>query len=254
MWYTPLIASLPPWWRLLQCLRRYRDSSELVHLANALKYTSSIVATIIGAVRKSHCEWFGPQRCRTIYSCIFDVTLLANTAITTLWILASFINSCYTSVWDIKMDWGLLRPSSQNFLLRDELVFHKAVSISHEVYHGCLLTQGVINNRPIILLRFSMCVFDLHGWPIWCVCVWMVTSSHSFWQQWRHVVVYNGTYSDWKTRYVQQTSPEFCNHPLIIMQYGCIALEQLWTIPCDQGDPIALCTQWANQNHRSTWW
>lgn len=142
MWYTPLIASLPPWWRLLQCLRRYRDSSELVHLANALKYTSSIVATIIGAVRKSHCKYFDPQHCRTIYSCIFDITLLANTAITTLWILASFINSCYTSVWDIKMDWGLLHPSSQNFLLRDDLVFHKAVSISYEMYHhGCFLTR-----------------------------------------------------------------------------------------------------------------
>lgn len=38
------------------------------------------------------------------------------------------------------MDWGLLQPSSQNLLLRDELVFHKAVSMYiHD--HDCLLTQ-----------------------------------------------------------------------------------------------------------------
>ncbi|CDS05005.1 hypothetical protein LRAMOSA07535 [Lichtheimia ramosa] len=123
MWYTPLIASLPPWWRLLQCLRRYRDSSELVHLANALKYTSSIVATIIGAVRKSH----------------------PNSAITILWILASLINSCYTSVWDIKMDWGLLQPSSQNLLLRDELVFHKATYYLASILDVCLRFAWVTN-------------------------------------------------------------------------------------------------------------
>ncbi|KAI8081205.1 EXS family-domain-containing protein [Thamnidium elegans] len=44
---------------------------------------------------------------------------------TVFWILTSLLSSCYTSTWDIKMDWGLLRPNTENFLLRDELVFYK---------------------------------------------------------------------------------------------------------------------------------
>lgn len=45
-----------------------------------------------------------------------------------LWILLATINSCYTSTWDLKMDWGLVRSNSRYYLLRDELVFHRTVS------------------------------------------------------------------------------------------------------------------------------
>lgn len=53
-WLTPLLASLPPWWRLLQCLRRYKDSGEKVHLINGAKYMSSILATLMNGMRKIH--------------------------------------------------------------------------------------------------------------------------------------------------------------------------------------------------------
>jgi hypothetical protein len=52
MWVAPFLASLPPWWRLLQCFRRYRDSNETVHLLNAAKYTSSIMAAIVTGLRR----------------------------------------------------------------------------------------------------------------------------------------------------------------------------------------------------------
>lgn len=59
IWVAPFLASLPPWWRLLQCFRRYRDSNETVHLYNAAKYTSSILAAIVTGLRrmyrKYHC-------------------------------------------------------------------------------------------------------------------------------------------------------------------------------------------------------
>lgn len=57
MWTTPLIASLPPWWRFLQCLRRYHDSGEKVHLMNAAKYSSSILATVVTALRRMYREY-----------------------------------------------------------------------------------------------------------------------------------------------------------------------------------------------------
>ncbi|CAO3628232.1 unnamed protein product [Cunninghamella echinulata] len=103
MWVTPLIACLPPWWRFIQCIRRYYDSRERHHLVNGLKYVTSILATILSGIRR----------------------ISSSPGIEVMWILASIINSCYTSIWDIKMDWGLLDVSSYHYLLRDELVFYK---------------------------------------------------------------------------------------------------------------------------------
>ncbi|KAI9300904.1 EXS family-domain-containing protein [Cunninghamella echinulata] len=103
MWVTPLIACLPPWWRFIQCIRRYYDSRERHHLVNGLKYVTSILATILSGIRR----------------------ISSSPSVEVMWILASIINSCYTSIWDIKMDWGLLDVSSYHFLLRDELVFYK---------------------------------------------------------------------------------------------------------------------------------
>lgn len=43
-----------------------------------------------------------------------------------VWILTSMVNSTYTSIWDIRMDWGLLQSTdttAQHFLLRPNLVF-----------------------------------------------------------------------------------------------------------------------------------
>ncbi|KAI9482527.1 EXS family-domain-containing protein, partial [Zychaea mexicana] len=123
MWYTPLIASLPPWWRLLQCLRRYKDSNEKVHLANAAKYASSILATIIGAIRRIH-----PGRGMDI-----------------VFILTCIFNSSYTSTWDLKMDWGLFQPDSQHLFLRDELVFKRWIYYVSAILDVCLRFSWTLN-------------------------------------------------------------------------------------------------------------
>jgi hypothetical protein len=61
MWITPILACLPPWWRLLQCIRRYRDSGERVHLINAGKYVTSISATALTGVRRIHSMYIYPS-------------------------------------------------------------------------------------------------------------------------------------------------------------------------------------------------
>ncbi|KAI9486316.1 MAG: EXS family-domain-containing protein [Benjaminiella poitrasii] len=102
-WYTPFVACLPPWWRFLQCIRRYQDSHEKVHLVNAIKYSTSIGATLATGYRRMY----------------------PNASMEIIWIVFCIINSSYTSVWDIKMDWGLLQPHSKHLLLRNELVFYR---------------------------------------------------------------------------------------------------------------------------------
>ncbi|ORZ23657.1 EXS family-domain-containing protein [Absidia repens] len=106
MTVTPFLASLPPLWRGLQCLRRYHDSKEKHHLVNGLKYVTSIMATMLAGVRRISRKFTSP-------------------AVEAFWVLVSIINSSYTSIWDIKMDWGLLDVNSNHFLLRDDLVFDK---------------------------------------------------------------------------------------------------------------------------------
>lgn len=128
MWITPFLASLPPWWRLLQCLRRYRDSNERVHLLNAAKYSSSIMAAIVTGLRRMY------RKFNYIYIYMYTgkvihiyLYFVASTVMTIFWTITCLCNSIYTSSWDLKMDWGLLKPNSKHFLLRDDIVFYRWV-------------------------------------------------------------------------------------------------------------------------------
>lgn len=95
-----ILSFLPYWWRLMQCMRRWIDESDRMHLANGGKYLSAMVAA--GA--------------RLTYT--FNPTMG--------WLVATVISSCIATVyqiyWDIVVDWGLLQPNSRNPWLRDQLM------------------------------------------------------------------------------------------------------------------------------------
>uniref|UniRef100_W5LJ34 Xenotropic and polytropic retrovirus receptor 1 n=1 Tax=Astyanax mexicanus TaxID=7994 RepID=W5LJ34_ASTMX len=56
-----------------------------------------------------------------------------------LLIAFSVINSCYTLVWDLKMDWGLFdRNAGENTLLREEIVYPQ------KAYYYCAILEDVI--------------------------------------------------------------------------------------------------------------
>lgn len=46
------------------------------------------------------------------------------------WIFSALVSTCYTYVWDVRMDWGLMDPN--HGFLRAKLLFKHLVS-------GCLL-------------------------------------------------------------------------------------------------------------------
>lgn len=97
-------STLPPIWRLLQCLRRYRDTRNVFpHLVNGGKYTMTILSYVtlsLYRIEESH----------------------RNLA---LFIAFSTVNSFYTSFWDLFMDFSLLQAGSRNFLLRDILALKR---------------------------------------------------------------------------------------------------------------------------------
>ncbi|RUP26446.1 LOW QUALITY PROTEIN: EXS family-domain-containing protein [Jimgerdemannia flammicorona] len=119
MWVTPFVSALPALWRLVQCLRRYHDSSQRVHLVNAGKYLSSVLAMVMVGTNRI----IGTPTARFV------------------WIAAASANSIYTSVWDVFMDWDLFRPHSKNLFLRDDLVFRRWI------YYVVIITD--------VLLRFA---------------------------------------------------------------------------------------------------
>lgn len=90
-------STLPAIWRALQCIRRFYDTKNVFpHLVNCGKY----VMTILSYVALS------------LYRIQNSKSNLA------LFITFSTINSIYTSVWDLFMDFSLLQPDSRHPGLR----------------------------------------------------------------------------------------------------------------------------------------
>ncbi|ODA79845.1 hypothetical protein RJ55_05442 [Drechmeria coniospora] len=98
------LTTLPPIWRFLQCLRRYRDTANVFpHLVNGGKYTMTIVSFMM----------------LSLYRIDGSTTNLA------LYITSSLITSIYVSIWDLFMDFSLLQAHSRHALLRDILALKR---------------------------------------------------------------------------------------------------------------------------------
>ncbi|XP_074606111.1 solute carrier family 53 member 1-like [Acropora palmata] len=103
----PLLACLPAWWRFAQSLRRYSDTKQkFPHLANAAKYSTTFLVVFFSTVATTNKERTGKQE--------VDFYFFS-------WIISSFVSTCYTYIWDVKMDWGLMQPN--HGFLRAKLMF-----------------------------------------------------------------------------------------------------------------------------------
>ncbi|KAK9479622.1 EXS family-domain-containing protein [Lipomyces japonicus] len=100
------LNALPPLWRFLQCLRRYADTrSWFPHLANAGKYTFTIVTAITLSIWRI-------DRVNTNKD---------------VYILFAAINTVYSSFWDLFMDWSLFQTGAKHKFLRNELGFRNPI-------------------------------------------------------------------------------------------------------------------------------
>ncbi|TYG89678.1 hypothetical protein ES288_A12G119400v1 [Gossypium darwinii] len=85
----PLMLVIPYIWRLMQCLRQYKDTKEKTTLFNALKYSTAVPVIFLSAL-KYHVL---PDRWTYVYH--------------PLWLISSFVNSLYSFYWDVTRDWDL---------------------------------------------------------------------------------------------------------------------------------------------------
>ncbi|KAM9718677.1 xenotropic and polytropic retrovirus receptor 1 homolog isoform 2-T2 [Menidia menidia] len=121
-----VIKCLPAWFRFVQCLRRYRDTKRAFpHLVNAGKYSTSFFVVTFSALYSTHKAQAEAQ----IFFYLYITCLL--------------VSSCYTLIWDLKMDWGLFdRNAGENTFLREEIVY------PHKAYYYSAIVEDV-------LLRFA---------------------------------------------------------------------------------------------------
>ncbi|KAG0698597.1 EXS family-domain-containing protein [Suillus ampliporus] len=112
------LAALPFLVRLLQSLRRYKDSKLPTHLINAGKYGMGIV----------------------YYFCYFlwrrDGTTDGGASFV-LWCFSAIIYAVYGCAWDFFMDWSICRPRAKYPLLRQELVYTSQIPL----YYVALVTN-----------------------------------------------------------------------------------------------------------------
>ncbi|KAL5722932.1 hypothetical protein ACHQM5_006389 [Ranunculus cassubicifolius] len=133
-----IVAIIPYWLRLLQCLRRLYEERDPMQGYNGLKYFSTIVAVVM----------------RTAYS---------RQKGQVWWMLALITSSLATLVstyWDLIIDWGLLQRGSKNRWLRDKLILpHKSVyfvAIVLIIVLRLAWLQTVLNFRVSFLHRETL--------------------------------------------------------------------------------------------------
>ncbi len=107
----PLLASIPYAVRGCQCIIVYRNTGNRLQLVNFGKYMSSFPVIWTSALQHQLAPAEGV---------VLDQH---DRHLQLLWLYAVTLNTVYSFVWDIVMDWGLaLQPQPRHALLRDELL------------------------------------------------------------------------------------------------------------------------------------
>ncbi|XP_030555501.1 xenotropic and polytropic retrovirus receptor 1 homolog [Drosophila novamexicana] len=110
---VPIIRCLPPWFRLAQCLRRYKDSTRkhITYLLNAAKYATNIIVVICSTV---------VMETNAHYGSVFENPWIW------VYLAASLVSTVYSTTWDLIKDFGLFRVwRGENRFLREHLIYRK---------------------------------------------------------------------------------------------------------------------------------
>ena len=117
--YAPIVTLLPGWLRLMQVLRRFRDDGNFVHLINAGKYGSGIVAISAGLclryVEEEEAQWGGSGLGGSLAPVVSGGGARA-TGWRHAYNVATYAAVIYGGTWDFFQDWSvfsLQRPTRQ---------------------------------------------------------------------------------------------------------------------------------------------
>ncbi|KAK8699746.1 hypothetical protein V6N13_115824 [Hibiscus sabdariffa] len=133
-----VIAVIPYWLRFLQCIRRWFEEKEAMHVYNSINYILTIVAVIIRGIfeLKKGMVWM--------------VLALVSSAVA--------IVTC--TYWDIVVDWGLFRRHSKNPYLRDKLL------VPYKSVYFAAMALDVVLRVSWMQLVFEFNLHSLHRMAI----------------------------------------------------------------------------------------
>lgn len=108
---APTLASLPYFIRSVQCLCVYKQTGGRLHLVNFGKYMSSFPVIWTSALQHQLAPAEGV---------VLDQH---DRHLQLLWLYTVMLNTLYSFVWDVTMDWGLANTNRPRYpLLRDDLL------------------------------------------------------------------------------------------------------------------------------------
>ena len=114
-----LISLLPYYWRFMQCLNKYNETQlGFPHLVNAGKYFSAIVVGIMNLIN------------------------LVSHPNNNYYAMTYVVSTVYCYIWDLTMDWGLLRGSEHPLLRPEEKMLYP-----HSWYYFAMISN--------LFLRFA---------------------------------------------------------------------------------------------------
>ena len=130
-----IIGFLPYWWRFAQCLNKYHETEQKVHLINAGKYFSCLLspAVLIFVADQSK---GGKLK--------YDTDPM-------FWVYfgCHLVQTTYCFIWDIYMDWGLFRqnePGAKNRFLRAKINF------APSFYYWAIFSDFILRYNYLLFL------------------------------------------------------------------------------------------------------
>eukprot|EP01012_Entosiphon_sulcatum_P055207 TRINITY_DN7681_c0_g1_i1.p1 TRINITY_DN7681_c0_g1~~TRINITY_DN7681_c0_g1_i1.p1 ORF type:complete len:446 (+),score=50.68 TRINITY_DN7681_c0_g1_i1:48-1385(+) len=156
-----MVASLPSWLRMFQCLNCYFRERQVKHLANAIKYGSAFPVLFF-----SYLNSIAPP----------------SQALRTSWLASLVVNSLFSFYWDVYRDWGLGNPQSIHCFLRDRLIFRKHwyyIAIPVDLFLRFIWSLQL---SPHIYMDREFQMFVLEAVEILRRCMWIF-----FRMEWQYV-------------------------------------------------------------------
>eukprot|EP01132_Coremiostelium_polycephalum_P010101 gene10101-12389_t len=106
----PIISGLPLLWRFMQCILRFRETKNKIHIGNATKYAVGFSVVLFSALNGNYLNYPEPWTPSRI-----------------LWCIGFVLATLYMYVWDILVDWGFMWLGHPRPLLRQSLMYKKQI-------------------------------------------------------------------------------------------------------------------------------
>jgi xenotropic and polytropic retrovirus receptor 1 len=151
--FLPALSILPFYWRLMQELRKWRDTKNFSHVINGLKYVLSGFTTLMGisVIYWPHNDY--------VYLALFISFVFLS-------VFCSMINF----LWDVKFDWELFQNvrcnpfRTRNWLLRNNLLYWGKFRYYIAIILNFIFRFG---NCLYFLLRTTTIILTLFSFFFW---------------------------------------------------------------------------------------